>query len=212
MFDRVQKLAWEEEHKKTRWKGPFSIEPILEQLKKDDRILDAGCGKGRYLIPLLRKGYKVTGCDLALSALRELKQRDAEVAVCEISKLPFKASAFEAVLCYGVLQHLLEEERKIAVGEMRRVMKPGGLLFLEVLGREDMRYGASGEELEKNTFRRKNDILYHYFTSQEIRVILREFDFEIMKLEERKTEKHFKSRRYARHFIFAIARAAPPEL
>ncbi len=201
-MDIDQKLAWEQEHIKSNWRGPFSIQSILKYLDRDKYILDAGCGKGRYLLPLARRGYKVIGCDFALSALRELKPRGLEIAACEISKLPFKTSIFQAVLCYGVLQHLLERRRKLAVGEMRRVMRPGAKLFLEVLGREDMRYGK-GEEIEKDTFQRKSGILCHYFSSQELRELLQ--PFEIIKLEDRKIEKTFKGEKYTRHFIFAIA-------
>ncbi len=208
MFDRKQMHEnWEQEHKKTSWKGPFSIEPILKYLRKDQPVLDIGCGKGRYLIPLVRKGYKITGCDIALSPLKEIKQRhtDFDAIACEISNLPFKTGAFEAVLCFGVLQHLWEAERKLAVREIHRVIKPEGLLFLEVPGVEDMRYG--GEEVEKNTFQRKSGILYHYFTSSGIKELVG--DFEVIRIEERKTEKQFRGEKYVRHFIFAIVRALP---
>lgn len=204
-----QKLAWEEEHIKTNWRGPFSIQPILKHLDRSNRskyILDAGCGKGRYLQPLARKGYKVIGCDFAFSALRELKRRnlevEVEVAACDLIKLPFKNNIFQAVLCYGVLQHLLERERKLAITEMQRVMERGAKLFLEVLGREDLRYGK-GREVESDTFQRKSGIFYHYFSTQELRELLRAF--EIIKIEDKKIEKTFKGEKYIRHFIFAIA-------
>ncbi|MEM2924669.1 MAG: class I SAM-dependent methyltransferase [Methanocellales archaeon] len=197
-----QKLAWEQEHIKANWRGPFSIQPILKYLDRDRYILDAGCGRGRYLYPLARRGYKIIGCDFAFSALKELKQRGMEIAACEISKLPFKSNIFQAVLCYGVLQHLLKKGRELAIAEIHRVIKPGGRLFLEVLGREDMRYGK-GEMVEKDTFQRKSGLIYHYFSSQELIELLR--DFEIIQIEDKKIEKTFKGEKYTRHFIFVIA-------
>ncbi|MEM2990701.1 MAG: class I SAM-dependent methyltransferase, partial [Halobacteria archaeon] len=71
-----------------------------------------------------------------------------------------------------------------------------------VLGREDMRYGK-GEMVEKDTFQRKSGIIYHYFSSHELRELLRAF--EIIKIEDKKIEKTFKGEKYTRHFIFAIA-------
>ncbi|MEM2990702.1 MAG: class I SAM-dependent methyltransferase, partial [Halobacteria archaeon] len=127
-----QKLAWEQEHITTNWRGPFSIQPLLKYLHPHEYILDAGCGRGRYLYPLARRGYKVIGCDFALPALRELKQRGLEIAVGEISNLPFKTNVFQAVLCYGVLQHFLKRQRELTIAEMHRAIKPGGKLFLEV--------------------------------------------------------------------------------
>src|SRR5690348_10587454 len=43
-------------------------------LKKGMKLIDLGCGNGRYVLPLLKKGYFVTGVDLAGDALQALKK------------------------------------------------------------------------------------------------------------------------------------------
>ncbi|MEZ5335720.1 MAG: class I SAM-dependent methyltransferase [Methanolobus sp.] len=91
----------------------------------------------------------------------------AEFLVSSITSNPFSDNSFDAVLCLGVMQHLLEDERQEAVSEIKRVMKKGAVLVMEVFGTEDMRYG--GEEIEKNTFSRKSGIIYHYFTQEELK-------------------------------------------
>lgn len=72
-----------------------------------------------------------------------------------------------------MLQHLLKKEREAAVCEFERVLKPGGMIFLEVFGIKDMRYG--GEEIEEHTFVRQSGIIYHYFTKEELQALFSEF-------------------------------------
>ncbi|MDK2893000.1 MAG: hypothetical protein PWQ49_1392 [Methanohalophilus sp.] len=115
--------------------------------------------------------------------------------------IPFRDESFDAVLCTGVLQHLLENERKETADEITRVLKPEGILFLEAFGRDDFRYG--GDEIEPHTFARKNGIIYHYFTKDELKELF--WSFEYIDFKEEKKEKIFHGKRYSRHSIFFVA-------
>ncbi|WP_406660438.1 class I SAM-dependent methyltransferase [Methanolobus sp. ZRKC3] len=203
-------LAWDEEYRHVTWGGPRSISMVEEFMSSSSssRLLDAGCGNGRYSLPLSRK-YDVVGIDVSANAISKAQTyikksgHDALLLVSTITDLPFSENSFDAVICYGVLQHLLEHERKQTVDEFRRVLKPGALLFFEAFGVEDMRYG--GEELEKDTFVRKGGIIYHYFSEKELRSLFSEF--ETVKLENIRVEKRFKGELYTRHHIRAVLRS-----
>jgi ubiquinone/menaquinone biosynthesis C-methylase UbiE len=195
-------LAWEEEYRHVVWGGPRPISAVGETIPPGSLVLDAGCGNGRYLLPLSKR-YHAIGIDVSMNAL--LKARSyldmsgqcAECIASTITDLPFPDRSFDAVICYGVLQHLLESERKLAAKEFQRVLKPSGVLFIEVFGTEDMRFG--GHEIEHNTFLRKGGIIYHYFTEQELTSMLS--GFKSIDMESVKTEKTFNGERHTRHHI-----------
>lgn len=194
--------AWEEEYRHVSWGGPRPISAVEKVLAPGSFILDAGCGNGRYLLPLSKK-YNVVGTDISVIALSRARNyleksgQDAGCVAASITHLPFSDGSFDAIVCYGVLQHLFENERLLAVEEFRRVLRPHGLIFFEVFGTDDMRFG--GEEVENNTFRRKGGIIYHYFTENELESLFERFDIE--ELESTKTQKRFRGELYTRHHI-----------
>lgn len=113
------------------------------------RVLDAGGGPGRYTIALAEQGYHVTLLDLS-PRLLDLAQRkiaalpastqariDAivEGSITDLSRFP--DGGFDAVLCLGgPLSHVVDPAARMgAIGELGRVTRPGGLLFVSVLGR-----------------------------------------------------------------------------
>ncbi len=81
------------------------------------RILDAGCGTGRYTMGLARRGYLVTGLDRSAPLIAEAQKRvgttDLPVAfaVGEILALP-SVPPFDGILCRGVLNDLLDERSR----------------------------------------------------------------------------------------------------
>jgi SAM-dependent methyltransferase len=102
------------------------------------KILDAGCGTGRYALELAGRGFRVAGLDLSASLLAEARRRAREAAAPvalargNILALPF-APRLDAVLCRGVLNDLLDDRSRQKVfesfaGSLRR----GGVLVFDV--------------------------------------------------------------------------------
>ncbi|MDK2833374.1 MAG: hypothetical protein PWR29_1341 [Methanolobus sp.] len=202
MDTRSHILVWDEEYRHVRWGGPRPVSDVEKEVLPGSLVLDAGCGNGRYMLPLSRI-YNVVGVDVARNALSEARSylarsdRHAECIASTLTALPFSDNSFEAVVCYGVMQHLFESERRLAVEEIKRVLKPSGILFIEVFGTDDMRFG--GREAEHNTFVRKGGIIYHYFTEQELASLLG--GFVQVDLQSIKTEKTFNGELHIRHLI-----------
>lgn len=203
-------LAWDREYAHLKWGGPAPVRDIQAYLLPESRVLDAGSGNGRYLGELA-KLYNTTGIDISLTALKGSRvqlsrsRRFAEHLGGSISDLPFKARAFDGVLCYGVLQHLFKEERESAVTEFGRILRKGGFVFFEAFGCEDMRCGGETSALfEEMTFARQNGIIYHYFAKEEVRAVFR--GFEVIRLEDVMKEKTFRGEPYKRHLIRGIFR------
>lgn len=106
---------------------------ILADLPPRSRVLDAGCGLGRWVKWLNDHGHDACGVDVSADALRIAKHHlpDLELAVADVRALPFPDGCFDAVLSMGVLEHF-EEGPQEGLEEARRVLRPGGLLFLSL--------------------------------------------------------------------------------
>jgi 2-polyprenyl-3-methyl-5-hydroxy-6-metoxy-1,4-benzoquinol methylase len=192
--------AWKREYGKAIWRGPYDLAPITSRVRPGARVLDAGCGSGKVAIPLARAGYRVAGMDLVREGILEMRGRgEFDLVTGDVRSLPFKEESFDAVVCYDVLQHLLEPERVKAAEEIRRVLMPGGIAFIEVFGQGDMRYG--GTEVEPHTFRRETGIIYHYFSEEELEKLLG--GFRDVTVKNTVTHKTFRGREYERHRVFA---------
>lgn len=163
--------AWEKDYKMRGelWRGPFLSFSFQDFLPGGAKVLELGCGDGKTLSSLVSCGFKATGIDISPSALKLARKkvgRKAKLVVGDVCSLPFRSNFFDAVVAVHVLGHLTAKERKKAVVEIKRVLCSGGLLFFEGFSRSDFRFGA-GVEVERNTFRRANNVWYHYFSVAE---------------------------------------------
>jgi SAM-dependent methyltransferase len=99
------------------------------------RVLDAGCGNGEYLRALARRPVHVAGCDLSMGMLR--------TAACpallnaDVAALPVRDGAFDVVLALHMLYHV--PDREAALGELRRVLVPGGACIAVTNGARHIR-------------------------------------------------------------------------
>ncbi len=96
-------------------------------------ILDVGCGYGRTCLELLNAGYtKVQGIDISPAMIQRGQAIDArlQLQVQTTDELPFPDSCFDAVCLIAVLTCVPENAGQTRiVSEIRRVLKPGGILF-----------------------------------------------------------------------------------
>jgi SAM-dependent methyltransferase len=119
-----------------------TVEYLEKYLPAGGRILDAGCGTGRYSGWLLERGYTVVAIDLTpghVVLARELRGDDPNfsVEIGDVRAMSFAADKFDAVLCTGgVLSHLeTDRDRIMALTELGRVAKPAAPIFVGVMSR-----------------------------------------------------------------------------
>jgi SAM-dependent methyltransferase len=99
-------------------------------------ILDCGCGRGFYIKMLRHLGTaRLFGIDLELPYLRKARKNTADLPAVLVSNasiydLPFPDATFDAVLLSEILEHV--DWDVTALGEVRRVLKPGGLALITV--------------------------------------------------------------------------------
>lgn len=146
----------------------------LEQQLPDWRektILDAGCGTGAVL-KRLGSATRNAGVDLAPEAISFCHERGlTNVQQANITALPFADASFDAVICLSVLCQQRVKDSGDAVRELGRVLRPNGLLLLNLPA---FRFLHSPHDVAVMTARR--------FTKNEIRSLLQENGFVIRRL------------------------------
>ncbi|MGI9097498.1 MAG: class I SAM-dependent methyltransferase [Solirubrobacteraceae bacterium] len=134
MDDALERWTFEAEERHWWYRGRRRVlAAVLDRLTlpADVRILDAGCGSGRNMVDLARRGT-VAGVELASSSLDVARARGVgEVRPGSLAEpLPFAAAAFDLAVALDVLEHLRDDGP--AWRELARVVAPGGHLVVTV--------------------------------------------------------------------------------
>jgi SAM-dependent methyltransferase len=131
--------------------GKIFADPVMQELKPNPelmglipgwqaagcrRVLDAGCGVGRHLFPLLQAGFRVWGADCDAQVLTLLRARlgdaDAPLVQADLGRLPFRPGVFDLAVSVNVINHGDAATFRAYCRELARVLKPGGHLFINV--------------------------------------------------------------------------------
>jgi ubiquinone/menaquinone biosynthesis C-methylase UbiE len=127
--------------------GWFSWIAAQLPLKPGDRVLDIGCGPGWFwaeIADALPAGLDLTLADLSAGMVEEAVNRCRGPAFgsvagqqADASALPFADGSFDAVLAMHMLYHV--PDPAVAIGEMFRVLKPGGFAAVTTNGAGNLR-------------------------------------------------------------------------
>lgn len=108
-------------------------------------LLDVGCSWGRWSLAAHAKGYTAVGIDPSLGAVMAARRVARKLGVPnryvvgDARYLPFKSALFDVTYSYSVLQHFSKADAARAVGEMGRVLNPGGTAKVQMPTRYGLR-------------------------------------------------------------------------
>lgn len=163
--------AWEEDYcqRGILWSGQIRY---LPELPPASRVLELGCGNGKTVSAMIRRGWDVTAVDFSSRAVAFCGQAFSDLShgqamIADARWSPFRDAVFDAVFAVHVTGHMPAPDRKRIAGEVIRLLKPGGMLFFCEFSPDDFRFGK-GHETEEATFRRGNGIITHYFSEPEV--------------------------------------------
>jgi ubiquinone/menaquinone biosynthesis C-methylase UbiE len=143
---------WLEWRKLLKWLNP----------QKGEKILDIACGDGELSLRIAAKGAKVYGLDMSAEGIASAKRLAGIVKIkCEFTagdaeRLPYVDGYFDGVVCSSSLEHFIHDAQSL--GEMKRVLKPGGRAVLTV---DSFTYPIAPELKERH---RKMCAVAHYYT------------------------------------------------
>jgi len=112
------------------------LDPLMLRLCGDvagARVLDVGCGEGRFCRMLADGGATCIGIDPTQDLLRAARDRGSIVPVRAVAEaMPLRASSFDLAVSYITLVDI--ERYGDAIGEMARVLRPGGRIVVANIG------------------------------------------------------------------------------
>jgi SAM-dependent methyltransferase len=100
----------------------------LTQDVRAERVLEVGCGTGRWLAELHPVARQVYGMDLSLGMLQQAQQRPESLSlICgHASHLPFLNAVFDLIFCVNAFHHF--SQPRAFISEAQRLLRPGGAL------------------------------------------------------------------------------------
>ena len=130
-----QKEYWNQVSATKQFTTPFHADKFEKYVERNSAILDVGCGYGRTLDELYHNGYQnLTGIDFSSGMIKRGKKQypylDLQVAA-EAGKIDFPDASVDAVILFAVLTCIqTDEDQKQLISEIRRVLRPGGILYV----------------------------------------------------------------------------------
>ncbi|MBI2355784.1 MAG: class I SAM-dependent methyltransferase [Candidatus Doudnabacteria bacterium] len=149
-----------------------------------NKVVDIGCGKGRYTKFLEDKGKQVVGIDISEEMLKGARAAGVQADLRQgiSSQLPFEDGSFDSAVSIGAIHHNMWVDIQKSFSEAARVLKPDSIFVFQGRSVKDTMsprqqvadYGYTAVDTEGD----KRGI-QHYFTLEELQELARQNDFEI---------------------------------
>ncbi len=102
-------------------------------------VLNIGCGDGYIELQGLKRGWQAFSVDPDARAMARLAEQGVKARAGGIEALPLEDSSTDVVICSEVLEHLSDEQLAAGLLEIKRVLRPGGMLIGTTPYREELK-------------------------------------------------------------------------
>ncbi len=146
--------AWEWSREPSAvWLTPSEESHALSHRWKErgfETLLDLGCGLGRHAVFFAKKGFRVSAFDLSEEGTGHLREwaagegLDIAVRTADMLHMPYPDGAFDCVWAYHVVSHTDTAGLKTVLSEIRRVLRPGGEVFMSLCSKDTWSFREAG--------------------------------------------------------------------
>ncbi len=107
------------------------VRRVLELIPPGATVLDAPCGTGRYFALITGAGMRVVGVDQSAGMLAQARERDLAVSLerCRLQDLS-RTAEFDAAVTIDALENVPPEDWPVVLANLRRAVRPGGVLYM----------------------------------------------------------------------------------
>jgi len=164
------------------------LETLAQRWQKG-RLLNLGCAHGADFLPFMQR-FDLYGVDFSIEMLRFARKYsqkfnfDANLVVADVRYLPYPDETFDWAISIATYHHIKGEDgKRAALGELRRVLKPGGEAFITVWNRWQPRFWFKPGEVAV-PWRTKDKTQYRYyylFSYSELERLVRGAGFKVLK-------------------------------
>lgn len=194
-MDKLDKY-WDEIHLKYNSTYDEWLNKYVYLLKKQDSIVELGCGRAYCSKYLLENGFEnVIACDFSKEVLKMVNTESPRLKTMlfDMSKgLPFKDNSINMIVADLSLHYFDYSTTKYIVGEIYRVLKNNGYLIARVNSANDkLHIPDNCEEIEKNFFY-DGKIYKRFFEKEDFDLLFKEF--QICDIEEKHMDRYEKTK------------------
>lgn len=146
-------------------------------------VLDLGIGQGTNSIPLFKQGFNITGVDCSYKCLNICRENCSGLNLIksDIRTFEIEKNKYDLILSRYVLHFLHKNDSYKIIENMKKNIKPNGLIYISVFSTEDFRIkrfsvNSDFEEFENHIFHNKiNDTYVSFFDKEEIKNLFSDF-------------------------------------
>ncbi|AKG34053.1 SAM-dependent methyltransferase [Paenibacillus durus ATCC 35681] len=158
---------------------------FCNEVNLDRVVLDCGAGGETPPLSLFSEfGYSTFGIEYDIKQMKlageyaKAKNQELNITQGDMRKLPFGDKTMSFVYSYNSVFHMTKAEVELSIAEMKRVLKPGGLLFVNFLTTHDFRCGQ-GVKVGDNQYEQFDDdlpVIHSYYKEGEPDPLFSEMD------------------------------------
>ncbi|HEX9912162.1 MAG TPA: class I SAM-dependent methyltransferase [candidate division Zixibacteria bacterium] len=156
-----------------------NILEIIDRLKKYQahKVLDLGCGFGRWIVALAQAGFQVKAVDISSEAIKKVQKWAEEeglsikTQVCSAQELVSENESLDAIICNSVLDHMPLAEAYKSMLNIKNVLKPGGIAYISFDGLEEdpKEFVLLNDGTRRYISGKRKGMLWRFYNDEEIK-------------------------------------------
>lgn len=172
-------ISFKDKQEMWGWEPADSVYKTLKLFKENglNDILIPGFGYGRNAKYFIDNGFKVTGIEIAQTAIEIAQKHFGESVTIyhgSVSEMPFDKELYEGIFSYALIHLLDEKDRRKLIEDCYNQLKTNGYMVFVTISKNDFRFGQ-GIEVSKDTFEPWKGLTLFFYDSDSIKVDFENF-------------------------------------